>query len=244
MPKLTPPLHVSGPALALGLALVLLGCAPAAGPGSSPPSSAPSGSHAPSAVPSAATGAIDHPTGATDVILRLEEGGGFVPIDFLAAQAPTFTLYGNGVIVFQRLLTNGSPPDPSGLIRTAPWRTAKLDEAGIQELLEFALGPGGLGAARESYVADGIADAGDTIFTIRAGGLDKVVTVNALMELTQPGSDAAARAAFSRLAQRLRDIDRGGTIASDVYWRTDSARPLPNASPNRASPRARGHGPR
>jgi hypothetical protein len=43
--------------------------------------------------------AIDHPNGTGDVVLRLEEGGGFAPMEMTAAQAPTFGLYGDGVIV-------------------------------------------------------------------------------------------------------------------------------------------------
>ena len=79
--------------------------------------------------------------------------------------------------------------------------------------------PGGLGTARESYIEGGIADAPSTIFTVRAGGLDKTVTINALsapdsgMQVTDP----VARAAFWKLAERLTDFDQGGSIATDVY---------------------------
>src|SRR6202008_3792792 len=70
------------------LFLALLLAAPCARPASSaPPVGSPgSGSPGSSAPPSAAPSieGIDHPTGATDVVLQLEEGGGFVPIDFLA----------------------------------------------------------------------------------------------------------------------------------------------------------------
>lgn len=186
---------------------------PSGSPGSSgPPSSAP-----PSGTPGPSVGAIDHKTGATDVILRLEEGGGFVPMEFNASQAPSFTLYGNGVVVFQRIVTTFPEPDAAGIVHSTPWRTAKLDEDQVQELLEFAIVSSGLGGARESYVADGVADAPDTIFTVRAGGLDKTVRVNALFEMEQPGADSIARSAFFKLAQRLKDFDRGGTIDSDVY---------------------------
>ncbi len=189
------------------------GAPPSGSPGSSvPPSGAP-----PSGTPGPSVGAIDHRTAATDVILRLEEGGGFVPMEFNASQAPGFTLYGNGVVVFQRIVTTFPQPDVAGIVHLTAWRTAKLDEDQIQELLDFAIVASGLGAARETYVANGIADAPNTIFTIRAGGLDKTVLVNALFEEQQPGPDSVARAAFYKLAQRLKDFDRGGTIDSDVY---------------------------
>jgi hypothetical protein len=182
-----------------------------AGSGAPPPSSSPS------STPGPTVGAIDHKTGATDVILRLEEGGGFVPVEFNISQAPRFTLYGNGVIVFQQLNAPVPQADANGIVRNAPWRTAKLDEDQIQEVLAFALGAGGLGAARESYTADNVADAPTSTFTIRAGGIDKTVAIYALFEEAQPGRDAVARGAFFRLAERLRDFDRGGTIDSDIY---------------------------
>jgi len=206
----------------LAVAFAITACSSVANPASSgstgsPVPSVPPGSPAASPSTGSTTVEIEHLTGAPDVILRVEQGGGFVPIDFLASQAPSFTLYGNGVVVFQQTLLTFPEPDGSGVIRTAPWRTAKLDEGQIQELLAFAVGPGGLGAARDQYVANGVADAPDTIFTLRAGGVDKKVVVNALSEETQAGPDSVARAAFSKLAKRLMDFDAGGTIPSDVY---------------------------
>lgn len=213
------PVHARSSAL-LVVALAVAACSgpnPAPSASAAPPSGGPSSG--PSPVPSSGptVGAIDHATGATDVVLRIEYGGGFVPIDFLATQAPSFTLYGTGVIVFQRTVTTFPEPDANGVLKAVPWRTASLDEGQIQELLEFALGPGGLGAARDAYMADGIADAPNTIFTIRAGGLAKTVVVNALSEETRPGPDSVARAGFLKLSKRLLDFDEGGSIASDVY---------------------------
>jgi len=220
MPTLPALPHAIRPAV-LFTALMLAACG-----GGGPPSSAkpdgPSGSASPASAPPIASGvpgggAIDHATGSTDVILRMTEAGGMLPAELRAAAAPNFTLYGNGVIVFQRLAQELPRPDASGVVRNVPWRTAKLDEGQIQELLEFAIGPGGLGAARESYPDDMTADAPDTAFTVRADGVDKTVTITALFEEIRPGPDAAARAAFFRLRERLRDFDRGGTISSDPY---------------------------
>ena len=210
--------HARGPLTAALVALIAVACtSPASTPtATQTPGSSPSAAPSSSAEPSM-TGAIEHKTGATDVVLRVESGGGFVPIDFLATQAPTFTLYGNGVIVFQPRVETFPQPDASGATKGVPWRTATLDESQIQQLLEFALGAGGLGAARESYVDDTIADAPNTIFTIHAGGIDKTVTVNALSEAPPAGADAPARAAFFKLASRLQDFDDGGRIPSDVY---------------------------
>lgn len=221
MPDLTSRLPVSRRSAALLAAtLVLAACSsstPSTSP-SSPPSTSsqtPGASAPPSSGPT--VGAIEHKTGATDVILRIESGGGFVPMEFNASQAPNFTLYGNGVIVFQPTLTTFPEPDRNGVLRPPPWRTGTLDESQVQELLEFALTNGGLGTARADYPDPHVADAPSTWFTIHAGGIDKVVSVMALAEESQPGPDALARKAFFALAKRLQDFDQGGTIPSDVY---------------------------
>ena len=139
-------------------------------------------------------------------------------MEFNASQAPSFTLYGNGVVVFQPTVTDFPQPDANGVMRPVPWRTGKLDESQVQDLLEFALMlNGGLGAARDAYISDRIADAPNTIFTVHAGGIDKMVVVNALSEEARPGPDALARSAFWKLAQRLQDFDEGGRIPSDLY---------------------------
>ncbi len=218
MPDLPIPLPISRSGLALvALLLTVAGCSSAATPSTPGPAASAAPSSAPTASPAPTVGAIDHKTGATDVVLRLEEGGGFVPIDFLASQAPTFTLYGNGVVVFQPRVETFPGPDASGIVHGVPWRTAKMDEGQIQDLLDFALGQGGLGTARDAYIDGGIADAGNTIFTIDAGGVDRTVVVNALAEGGGQGPDAAARAAFWQVAERLRDFDHGGSIPTDTY---------------------------
>jgi hypothetical protein len=186
--------------------------------GSAGPTGSPGG--APSAEPSATPiSGIEHPTGATDVILRYEEGGGFVAPSFLAAQTPHFTLYGDGTVVF-RNPTVEPPPAVGSVFLMNPLRTARLSEEQIQDLLAYALGEGGLAAARLEYTNQMIADASTAVFTIDAGGIRKQVSVYALgIDLPEEGAgaDAPARAAFSRLAQRLADFDQGGTIATDVY---------------------------
>ena len=223
MPNLTLPLSAvrrrsMTPLATLIAAIALVACnnavspSPVGSPGASGgPSAAPSASPSPSTV-----GAIEHKTGATDVVLRMEQGGGLMPIDAIASQAPVFTLYGNGVIVFQRKVETFPEADASGVTHGIPWRTAKLDEDQVQELLEFATVQGALGTAKDVYMGN-ITDAPSTIFTIDAGGVSKIVTINGLSELTDPGPDALARVAFLKLANRLNDFDRGGTIDSDVY---------------------------
>jgi hypothetical protein len=192
--------------LAVALSLVTVACS---GGTATPPASGGTASLVPSG--------IEHPPGSTDVVLRMEEGGGFVPMEFNAAQAPLFTLYGDGVVVFQQLLTEFPQPGADGITRNVAWRTAQLDAGQIEELVTFALGPGGLGAARADYAADGIMDAPNTIFTIDGGGVKKKVSINALGFDAPNNPDGPARASFKKLADRLRDFDGGGTISTEVY---------------------------
>ena len=98
------------------LAGLLSACAylPGAGSATPQPTSSPEASPSASLTPEPTvvptSGHIDHPAGATDIVLRYEQGGGFVPIGFLFTQAPTFTLYGDGTVIFQARYQ--SPADP------------------------------------------------------------------------------------------------------------------------------------
>src|SRR5207244_118611 len=71
-------------ALPVVVILLVAACSAAA----APPSSSPSGSPAPS--PSPTVAGIDHPTGARDVVLRMEQGGGFVNPEFVITNGPLF----------------------------------------------------------------------------------------------------------------------------------------------------------
>jgi hypothetical protein len=205
--------------LSPALALLVVACS-AAGAPTSAPTAAPSGSPStsPSASPngSPATGAVDHKTGPTDVLLRYEEGGGFVMPAFLASQTPHFTLYGDGTVIFRNPMLE-QPPAEGAVGMLNPMRTAKLTEEQIQELLVMALGEGGLAIARPTYENTMVADASTAVFTINAGGVDKTVSVYALGMDVQGGADAAARAAFQKLAQRLTDFDQGGAFETAEY---------------------------
>jgi hypothetical protein len=157
---------------------------------------------------------IEHRTGPNDLILRMEVGGGFVPIGYFVSQAPSFSLYGDGTVVFRSRLTAGPSPLPSpfsSVIRMAHFRTGRLSEAEIQALLAFALDTGGLRAARATYDPGNIADAPSTIFTINASGLAKVVTIVALGMVSWPTAEPAIDG-FNRLAERLDAFEFSGNL--------------------------------
>ncbi len=173
--------------------------APSATPGATgaPPTGAPTAGPTTTAAPTDAA----NPLGAKDILLRYEEGGGFVPIEWNATNAPSFTLYGDGTLVFKDPYAV-LPEAPDGLIRIVPFVTAKLDEASIQALLDQALGQGGLAVAGPRY--DGmVIDGATSTFTIRAGGETKQVSVNGLSPDAHPQNAAivgqlATFAAFLR----------------------------------------------
>lgn len=201
--------------LALVLTTLLAACSTA--PGASPsPTNPPGPTPTPSPTPSPTFGPdqIEHPTGATDLVLRMEQGGGFVPFGFLFTQSPSFTLYGDGTVIFKPIDNRGG--DMFGGQAMLPWLVGHMSEEDIQVLLQFALGPGRLANARENYENPMVADAGSTFFLINAGGVEKNVNVYALG--LDDGPDRADRAGFGQLAEVLNDfgnqqIDLGEVVA-------------------------------
>ena len=191
------------------LLLVLAACSSAAGPTGAPgPSAGPTTLPTPTIPPG-----IGHPTGAKDIVLRFEEGGGFVPIDFLATQAPSFTLYGDGTVVFRD--PQATPPEPVGSVnRSTPFQTIRLGEEGIQALLEQGLGPGGLGIAVGPYMGMA-ADIGTATFTVNADGRTKQVSVSGLSPDMHP-NDALIVGQLARFAGQLRTFGNG-MAGEEIY---------------------------
>jgi hypothetical protein len=192
--------------------LLLTACV---GTGSSPGASAPpTPSQTPTGTP---TPAIDHPTGATAVILRMSTGGGFLAPGALLTEIPEFSLYGDGTVIFRDPAKSYvEPARPDGIGLRLPFQTAHLSEPQVQAILADAIGPGGLGTAREDYPPCCVADAPSTTFTLNAGGLEKVVTVGALgFDEPQSSPDDTARAAFAALAQGLVAPDLGGVTVTN-----------------------------
>jgi hypothetical protein len=206
---------------ALALALVSSACAtgsPAASPTGAPPAS-PEASGSPA--PSHDSGSVDHPTGAGDVILRLDEGGGLMMVDRTLTQTPLFTLYGDGTVVYRDPFAQ-PPPGPDGLVVMPQLRTARLSEEQIQALLTFAVAEGGLGAARDRYEHPMVADAATSTFTIAAGGNSRTVAVVAL-DQDEGAPDKLSRSQFKVLAERLRTFEATEGLPMEDYqprgWR-------------------------
>ncbi len=200
--------------------LIALAGAAACGPGASP-SGSPGASGSPVPTSSSTTGAIEHATGRTDVILRVETGGGLVPASFFVTQAPSFSLFGDGTVIF-RAASDATPPAIGAVIPGVPYRIAKLSEEQIQALLQFAVGPGALGVARAHYDPGNIADAPTTTFALAAGGVVKTVSVTALGMDWAGSPDAIVVAALAKLAERLATF--ADEIGNPPTWSPDRFR--------------------
>jgi hypothetical protein len=168
-------------------------------------------------------GAIEHPTGAGDLVLRWEYTGGFVSPDAILARIPAFSLYGDG-----RIITEGpqieiypGPALPNLLVRT-------VSEDAIQTILAAARNAG-LTSGDASYPYPCVADAADTRFTVVAGGRTSVVTATGLGAGEGPcqGADVAARAKLFAFWTKLGNLAGwlpDGSIGPEETYTPDAFR--------------------
>lgn len=166
---------------------------------------------------------IDHPTGASDLVLRWEYVGGFVSPESLLGRVPAFSLYGDG-----RLITEGpqieiypGPALPNLLVRT-------ISEDGVQAILSAAR-DAGLTSGDANYPFPCIADAPDTRFTVTADGRTSVVTATGLgaAEGPCPGADLEARKTLSDFWTKLGSLEKWlpeGSIGAEQPYTADAFR--------------------
>ena len=186
------------------LALLLTACADASPQGGSP------------------SPAIGHGTTADDLVLRWGYEGGFTPPEYQLTNLPELSLYGDGTIV---------RPGPQIEIYPGPALRAlevvRVDEAGMQAILEAAF-DAGLDSVGDltDMGSVGVADAPETVFTIRAGGVDRTVRVYALGEAGgqfpgMPDEEFESRKALLSLVDDLSSLEtwlpEGSIGASAVY---------------------------
>jgi hypothetical protein len=200
------------------IAIVLAACSGVSSPSpSATPGGSPGSDNSPDPSSSPVGGKIEHATGDTDVVFRFEEGGGFVPMGFFATEAPIFTLYGDGTVIF-RDGTAFPPPDADGISRLVPYQTIRLSEDEIQAFLQYAVADGGLGLARDHHDGPG-ADLPTAIFTINAAGQSKSVSVMALGMDREPGPDSLVLQALAQLGDRIRSF--AADVDDEVAWAPD-----------------------
>lgn len=201
--------------LALVAAAALAACSGISSPSPSPtPDGSPGSSQSGEQSSPPAASNIEHAIGATDVVFRFEEGGGFAPMGFFATEAPMFTLYGDGTVIFKDG-TAFPGPDVDGVSRAVPYQTITLGEDEVQAFLQYAVADGGLGVAREQYDGPG-ADLPTATFTINTTGQSKTVSVMALGMDREPSPDTLVLQALARLGDKIRNF--AAETDDEVTW--------------------------
>jgi hypothetical protein len=166
--------------------------------------------------PSGPTG-IEHPTGAGDLILRIQTSGGFIAPQATLTAEPTFSLFGDGTVVTQGAQIEIYPgPAIPALIQTS------VTEDGIQAILRAAKAAGLLGPDA-SYLDCAVPDVGTTTFTLNADGSTHTVTAAALGSDQGSGcsKDAAAREKLATFEGKLGDLRSwlpSGSVGEDAPY--------------------------
>ncbi|MFN2483593.1 MAG: hypothetical protein ABR509_01470 [Candidatus Limnocylindria bacterium] len=159
--------------------------------------------------------AIEHPSGEA-IVVRVDVGGGFVPIEFTLAALPPFTLLGDGRVIIQ---------GPQTAIYPGPalpnLQQRRLSESGIQAVLRL-ISDTGLFHANAEYTgaSNFVADASTTAFTVSAGGRTVVVSIYGLGTLFEGGPElpAGEKAAHERLQQLNDRLNALETWLPDDAW--------------------------
>jgi hypothetical protein len=153
---------------------------------------------------------ITHPTGASDVVLRLGYEGGFVPQGYAFVNTPTLLISGDG-----RAFIPGAVPAvyPGPLLPTLNVRT--INEAGLQSLLAIADQAHLLSEPPKYASNDSVADAANTVLTINANGTSYVHSAYAL---GIDGKETDVRKTLFDAVTAIADLDKaagGGNVGPE-----------------------------
>lgn len=167
------------------------------------------------------TGGIEHPTGADELVLRVQTGGGFVPVEYNLRAVPGFSLFGDGRLIVEGPMIEIYPPPALPNLQAS-----RLTEEAVQAILVQAQEAGLLGPDA-TYDYPCIADAPTTTFTVVADGGTHTVSAYALgfEEGMGQGScadvDEQARAELAEFSQMLGDLagwlPQGSMSAEEEY---------------------------
>jgi hypothetical protein len=168
--------------------------------------------------------AIAHPTGADELVLRVSNGGGFVPVEYNLRSVPGISIFGDGRMVIEgpQIEIYPGPALPNLQVR-------QLTEDAIQTILEEARKAGLLGADA-NYDFPCVADASTTTFTVVADGSTHTVSAYALGPEDAgdcPGIDAEARAELFEFQGKLGGLDGwlpAGSIGTEEPFTGDEMR--------------------
>ena len=166
---------------------------------------------------------ISHPTGANDLVLRIDVGGGFVPVEYNLATIPSVSIYGDG-----RMIVTGPVieiyPGPA----LPNLQVTQLSEDALQAILRAA-DDAGLMDGDASYDYPCVTDLPSTTFTVVAEGRTNVVSAYALGFDDGAGAcegvDTQARAALAAFQSRFGDlknlVPEGSLGAEEPYVPTE-----------------------
>jgi hypothetical protein len=153
-------------------------------------------------------GGIAHPTGADQLVLRVETGGGFTAPEYQLRLIPEFNLYGDGTIITPGAQIEIYPPPALPSVQMQP-----VSEDGVQAILQAAI-DAGVDADHDmsDMGSTMVADAPTTTFTISVNGTTNSFGVYALgmFEGNCPEGMSAkecdARTALSSFVAQLSDL--------------------------------------
>jgi hypothetical protein len=151
---------------------------------------------------------ITHPTGATEVVLRVTYGGGFPPPAFMPDELPTITLYGDGRVLTVDPATEGDLVP--GLLET------RLTEDQVQQILHDAE-TACLTTSEARLELPGVYDVGGVSITVNAAGRSLTTSAIGLgwdqMDANVPDAQTAHREALLETLGRLQSVveDVGST---------------------------------
>ena len=159
---------------------------------------------------------IAHPTGATDVVLRVTTAGGFVAPQTSLATLPAFTLYGDGTVIV-----------PSARSQEAALTTLGVRRLGapqVQALLQRARTAGLLRPAASDYGdmgSVGVSDMPTTTVELRAAGRQIELQAYALGVQGHGGrltrAQTLARLALTRFIAGLPAVSGHATYAPHAF---------------------------
>jgi|tagenome__1003787_1003787.scaffolds.fasta_scaffold20989465_6 hypothetical protein len=153
------------------------------------------------------SGAVEHPTGARQLVLRVSTGGGFTSLNIALRTVPEFSLYGDGTVVVPGVI-DLKYPGPA----VYPLQTFKLSEDEVQSVLRAARTAGLLEPGRVDYGDMGsvaVSDMPTTTLVINAAGVHVRRAAYALGAGGPAGNLTVAQArARTQLARFIADLPR------------------------------------
>lgn len=153
------------------------------------------------------SGGIDHPAGADQLVVRVSQGGGFVPVEYNLRSIAGVSIYGDGRMIVEGPMIELYPgPALPNL------QVTRLTGEALQAILQQARTAGLLGPDA-TYDYPCVTDLPTTTFTVVAEGRTHVVSAYALgfTEAAEtsadcPGVDAEARAKLFDFQVKLGDL--------------------------------------